>query len=129
MVVVRRTKGGSYLCCEMNGAMFHGKIAQFRVVPYMARAHLDLSEDILSRIDLSKEVLDDLVAEGDKPDEYYGKDMQFHRVNLRPDWQELDPDELSEEYISDEDEPDYAMEPEVVYDEENPRRSSRNQKK
>src|SRR5258708_32852400 len=100
MGVVRRTKGGSYLCCEMNGAMFHGKIWQFRVVPYMARAHLDLSEDILGRIDLSKEVLDDLVAEGDEPDEYYGKDMQFHRVNLRPDWQEMDPDELSEEYIS-----------------------------
>jgi hypothetical protein len=89
---------------------------------------LDLSEDILGRIDLSKEVLDDLVAEGDEPDEYYGKDMQFHRVNLRPDWQEMDPDELSEEYIS-EDEVDYAMEPEVVYDEENPRRSRRNQKK
>jgi uncharacterized protein YlaN (UPF0358 family) len=48
--------------------------------------------------------------------------MQFHEVNLPLDKQELDPDELSKEL-------DFAIELEVVYDEENPQRSKRNQKK
>ena len=123
-VVVRRTKGGSYLCCEMNGAMMHGRIAQFRLVPYMAREEIDLSEDILELIDLSKEVLEDLAAAEDDEDEYLGKDMQFHKIRLRPDWQDANPDDLSDEYVSEE-EIDEVIEPTPVYDEANPRRSKR----
>jgi hypothetical protein len=37
MIMIRRTKGGVYLVAEMSGAMFHGRIAAFRVVPYEAR--------------------------------------------------------------------------------------------
>ncbi len=125
MVVVRRTKGGSYLCCEMNGAMMHGKIAQFRVVPYLALTKIDLPERITELIDLSIETLEDLAAAEDEEDEYLGKDMQFHRIRLRPDWNDVDPDELSDEYVEDE-EPEEEMDIEdVVYDEDNPRRSRR----
>ena len=124
MIIVRRTKGGSYLCCEMNGAMMHGKIAQFRVIPYLARKRIDLAENILDLIDLSKETLEDLAAAEDEKDEYLGKDMQFHKIRLRPDWQEVDPAELSEEY-EDAVTEDEVIEPTPVYDKENPRRSKR----
>ena len=129
MVVVWRTKGGSYLCCEMNGAMFHSKIAQFRVVPYLARKRLDLSEKILDLIDLNKESLEDLVAEQEEPDKFAGKDLQFHRVKLRPDWQEIDPDELSDEFEESEvSEEEKDQEPTPVYDTKSPRRSRRARK-
>jgi hypothetical protein len=116
MVVVRRTKGGSYLCCEMDGSMFHGKIGQFRVIPFEQRTSIDLPEKILDLIDLSKEKLEELAEEGADEDEYLGKDMQFHRISIRP---KKDGDEESESdsesYMSDvipdledesEDEPD-----------------------
>src|ERR1700760_2431521 len=128
MVVVRRTKGGSYLCCEMNGAMLHGKIAQFRVVPYLSRQRIDLPENILELIDLTKESLEDLAAAEDEKDEYLGKDMQFHRINLRPDFNDVDPDELSDEYIEEEEAEDDVDIEDIVYDAENPRRSKRERK-
>jgi hypothetical protein len=129
MVVVRRTKGGSYLCCEMNGAMLQGKIAQFRVIPYLPRKSLSVTQKILDLIDLSKDTLKDLAEADDDKDEYLGKDMQFHRINLRPDWNDIDPDELSDEYVEEEIPEEDLEEGEVVYDAENPRRSRRSRDK
>jgi hypothetical protein len=125
MVVVRRTRGGSYLCCELNGAMFHGKIAQFRVVPFFARTKLTLSDKIENLIDMTYEKLETLAEEDREPDLYEGKDLQFDKIKLDPDWQERDPEELSEEYMSDEEPEDESLEPAPVYDAENPRRSRR----
>ncbi len=105
--------------------MLHGKIAQFRVIPYLARKKIDLSDRILELIDLSQETLEDLAAAEDEKDEYLGKDMQFHRVKLRPDWVDIDPDELSDEYIEDDEEDQEPDLEDEVYDEENPRRSKR----
>ncbi len=125
MVVVRRTKGGSYLCCEMNGAMFRGKIAQFRVVPFEARKRIKLSRKIEELIDMSSEKLGELAEGSSQPDEYLGKDIQFHNVTLRPDWEQVDPNELSDEYVSDEEPEDDSLEPTPSYDTSNPRRSKR----
>ena len=125
MVIVRRTRGSSYLCCELNGAMLHGKIAQFRVVPYIVRKKIRLSEKIEELIDVAKDKLDELADAGDEEDEYLGKDMQFHKIRLNPDWEDVPADELSEEYESDE-ELEVMEEEEIpVYDEENPRRGKR----
>src|ERR1700761_6873201 len=33
LIVVRRTDGGSYLLCEMNGAMWPSRVVAFRVLP------------------------------------------------------------------------------------------------
>lgn len=127
MIVVRRTKGGSYLCCEMNGAMLHGKIAQFRVIPYLARERMTVPENVLRMIDLSKETLEELASAEDGKDEYLGKDMQFHKIRIRPDWRQAPAEDLSDDYMSDE-EMEEAIEPDEVYDDKNPRRSKRDKR-
>src|ERR1700753_2799659 len=106
MVVVRRTQGGSYLVCELNGAMYPGKVAQFRVVPYEARKSIVLSKKIEDLIDMPKAKIDALAEKRIKRDVYTGKDLQFDRINLNPNWDKDSSDEesSSEEYISDEEE-------------------------
>ena len=105
MIVIRRTKGGSYLCCELDGAMFQGKIGAFRVIPFAQRKSVELPENILDLIDLSSEKLDELAEAGEEEDEYLGKDMQFHKIRIRPTFEKVGDDSDSESYFS-EDEPD-----------------------
>jgi hypothetical protein len=81
VVVVRRTAGGSYIVAEMDGAVFQSKIAQFRVLPYLARERIDLPEGILKLIDLNPEQLDAMIIEGED-DLYEGRDFQFENVRL-----------------------------------------------
>ncbi len=125
MVIVRRTRGGSYLVCELNGAMFRGKIGQFRVVPYLARERIKITDRIEELIDASKETLDALAGEAGEPDPYFGKDMQFHRIKLNPDWKDVPPEELSDEYEDESEEEEVDLGPAPVYDADNPRRSGR----
>jgi hypothetical protein len=89
MIVVRRTKGGSYLLCEMNGAMWHGRVAAFRVLPYMPRKAIQHPKHIEDLIDMSKEELDAAYAKAEEKDAAYGKDLQFDGVDLNSD--ESDP--------------------------------------
>jgi hypothetical protein len=97
MVVVRRTKGGSYIVCEMNGAVYPGKVGAFRVIPYFARKSLNRKNKIEDLLDMSKEELDMLVARKEKKDAEYGRDLQFGDIHLNPDWEQEDPAELSDE--------------------------------
>jgi len=84
MVVVRRTKGGSYIVCEMNGAVLKEKVGQFRAAPFHQRYKITLSKKIEDLIDVSKERLDEMEnEESDNEEEYTGKDFQFHKVHLR----------------------------------------------
>ena len=85
MVIVRRTKGGSYIVCEMNGAVLQRKIGRFRVVPFAQRHKIALPKKIEKLIDLSKKKLDELENdESDDEEEYSGKDLHFGRVKLNP---------------------------------------------
>ena len=102
MVVVRRTKGGSYIVCELNGAVYPGKVGAFRVIPYFARKSIRLKHKIEELIDLSKAELDELVAQKEEKDKSYGRDLQFDGVNLNPNWESEDPVDLSDELIEDE---------------------------
>ena len=105
MVIVRQTLGGSYVVCELNGAVYPGKIGAFRVIPYFARKSIHLKHKIEQLIDMSKEDLDKLVARKEKKDSEHGRDLQFGSIRLNPDWESMDPADLSdepeEEYIED----------------------------
>ncbi|KAF8205985.1 hypothetical protein K438DRAFT_1578643 [Mycena galopus ATCC 62051] len=97
MIVIRRTKGGSYVVAELDGSVFQSKIAQFRVVPYEARHRISLPENIHDLIDLSKESLDKLVDDGATL-EYKGKDFQFENVKLGVDDGYIEPPPAEEEF-------------------------------
>lgn len=42
--VVRRTKGGSYVVAELDGAVWRDAVAAFRVLPYISRSNPHLQE-------------------------------------------------------------------------------------
>ena len=82
MIVISRSKGGSYVLAEMDGSVFQQKVGAFRVIPYFARRKLDVPHDILEIIDISKNGLERIKSAEDDieaPD----KDFGFEGVNLR----------------------------------------------
>jgi hypothetical protein len=96
MVVIRRTKGGAYLVAELTGAMFQGRIAAFRVIPYEARREIPLPAKIHDLIDISPETLEDMINDTAKVDKYKGKDLQFEKVALRVTPEDFELSETSE---------------------------------
>lgn len=81
MIVVRRTRGGSYIVAEMSGAVWQYKVGAFRVVPYFAREKLVLPAPIEDLIDVSKEGLSRIEA---GPDDAF-EDPLLDKVTLDED--------------------------------------------
>ena len=63
MIVVRENQGGSYILAELTGAVWHRKVAKFRVVPYFARNKIDLPEGIMSILDTDEAGLANIEAQ------------------------------------------------------------------
>jgi len=59
LIVISRNRGGAYIICELNGAVFDRPIAAFRVIPYFARRSLPLP-DLESFLDISASRLQEL---------------------------------------------------------------------
>jgi hypothetical protein len=59
LVVVSRNRGGAYIICELNGAVFDRPIAAFRVIPYFARRSLPLP-DLENFLDIPASRLNEL---------------------------------------------------------------------
>ena len=116
----------------MDGSVFQGKIAQFRVIPFIQRKKIELPENILELIDLSAEKLEELATSTTPLDDYVGKDLQFHKVNVKSR-EELENEETSDsESESEEDEPELDLDldelrKDISYEDE-PRRSKRTRK-
>ena len=66
MVVIHRTRGGSYIIAEMDGTVLKEKVGAFRVLPHMeCYKPIELLENIHYLIDLMAEQLKNLVEKED----------------------------------------------------------------
>ena len=85
LVVIRRTKGGSYILAEMDGTVLKEKVAAFRILPHVARYEpIELPQNIHDLIDLNKEQLEHLVNEEDNGNDPLQEDLIFDAIpNLR----------------------------------------------
>jgi len=84
MVVIRRTKGGSYVIAELNGALWQQKVGAFRCVPYFARRSIELPENVLEWLEISEEGLQRILSSGDVDQEWTGEDdLTFGNMNLK----------------------------------------------
>lgn len=87
MVVIRRTRGGSYIVAEMDGTVLRRKVGAFRCLPHIARYEpIELPENIHELIDLSAEELERMVNDGQDASQYggIGRHLVFDAIpNLR----------------------------------------------
>jgi hypothetical protein len=68
MIVVRRTKGSTYILAELDGAVSKLRYAAFRLLPYLLRNEAKLS--VTSIMGLDEEVLNSLASENiEEPDD------------------------------------------------------------
>jgi hypothetical protein len=58
-IVISRTQGGAYIVAELDGSVFDRPVAAFRVIPYFARASLDIPS-LNDLIDISQERLTEM---------------------------------------------------------------------
>jgi hypothetical protein len=69
MVVVRKTKGGSYILAELDGAVSKTRYAAFRVIPYHARSNVSIPlDDFLQYPDTDESDTDESESDTDKLD-------------------------------------------------------------
>ena len=84
MVVIRRTKGGSYVVAELNGALWQQKVGVFCCIPYYARKSIKLPENVLEWLEISEEGLQKILNSKDNEDEWTGEDdLTFGDMRLK----------------------------------------------
>jgi hypothetical protein len=59
LIVISRNRGGAYVIAELDGSVFDRPVAAFRVIPYFARAALQLP-DLNELLDISSKRLQEL---------------------------------------------------------------------
>ena len=95
MIIVAENKGGSYILAEISGAVWHQKVAKFRVVPYFAREKIAIPEGIMKIIDTDEAGLEKIKAQPED-DISLSRDYLMDGVRLTPTEDEADTLEESE---------------------------------
>ena len=93
MIIVAENKGGSYILAEITGAVWHQKVAKFRVVPYFAREKIAIPEGIMKIIDMDEADLEKIKAQPEH-DISLSRDYLMDGVRLTAN--ENDPDTLED---------------------------------
>ena len=94
MVVIRHTKGGSYVVAELNGALWQQKVGAFRCVPYFTHKSSELPENVLEWLEISEEGLQKILRSGDVDCEWTGEDdLMFGNMDLKGFEDQSDSDE------------------------------------
>jgi len=96
MIVVAENKGGSYILAELSGAVWHQKVAKFRVIPYFAREKIDLPEGIMAILDTDAAGLEKIRAQ---PEE----DVDSFRDYLMDGVKMIDSDDSDPEVVDEAD--------------------------
>lgn len=96
MVVIRRNDGGSYIVAEMDGSVMQDKIAAFRVIPYFARRHIDLPNDLQEILDQSEEAIDDLIKRVEKDAE---EGLEIEDLTVDDKAEDFDEEDLLEDEV------------------------------
>ncbi|KAG6904727.1 hypothetical protein DXG01_007599, partial [Tephrocybe rancida] len=73
VVVIARNKGGAYILCELDGSVFHRPLAAFRLIPYLARRTIEISEEMLD-VDLNR--LREMKNSEEKDDEDFAEEEE-----------------------------------------------------
>jgi hypothetical protein len=102
MIVIAKTRGGAYVIAELDGSVFHEKVAKFRVIPYFARRRIDLPSNMEELIEISTTNLEKIEGLKEIEAEVKNKDFIFESVRLTEESDESDEEEtdLEEESIS-----------------------------
>jgi hypothetical protein len=82
MIVIARSRGGSYVIAELDGSVFHQKVAAFRVIPYFARTEIKMPENLEALIRISKTTLKRIEETDEYEDEIFNRDFIFEGVKL-----------------------------------------------
>ena len=81
MVMIRRTKGGSYIIAEMDGTVLRKKVGAFRVVPHFERySPIELPANIHDLIDLSAEQLTSMIDDDNRSFAVQGRNIPFEDI-------------------------------------------------
>ena len=82
MIVISKSRGGAYVIAELDGSVYHHKVAGFRVVPYFARTKVDLPDNLEELIEISKTTLRKIEETDEYKDEVLKRDFNFENVGL-----------------------------------------------